>query len=44
LVRRQALAMVKTEYPRALTSAVTTFLQNHLNHALEANIPHLSGR
>jgi LysR family nitrogen assimilation transcriptional regulator len=31
LIRRQALAMVKTEYPRALTQAVSAFLQNSLH-------------
>jgi DNA-binding transcriptional LysR family regulator len=30
LVRRQALAMPRTDYPRALTSAVADFLQNAL--------------
>ncbi|MGA3187237.1 MAG: LysR family transcriptional regulator substrate-binding protein [Bryobacteraceae bacterium] len=31
LVRRQALAMVRTEYPRALTEAIAVFLQNALS-------------
>jgi DNA-binding transcriptional LysR family regulator len=31
LVRRQALAMVRTEYPRALTEAIALFLQNALS-------------
>jgi DNA-binding transcriptional LysR family regulator len=33
LVRRQALAMVKTEYPRALTESIAIFLQNALASA-----------
>ena len=30
LVRQQALAMTRTDYPRALTMAVADFLQNAL--------------
>ena len=33
LVRRQALAMVNSEYPRALTQVVTSFLQKSLSTA-----------
>jgi hypothetical protein len=33
LVRRQALAMARTEYPRALTESIALFLQNALSVA-----------
>ena len=37
LVRQQALAMVNSEYPRALTEAVAAFLQKALSIPIKAD-------